>query len=59
VQVFFKAGILARLEDLRDEKLAIIMTTFQTRIRSYLCLVDAARRREQRAGNINNNIYNY
>lgn len=32
----FKAGILARLEDLRDAKLAIIMTMFQQRIRWYL-----------------------
>ncbi|KAE9548564.1 hypothetical protein FO519_008223, partial [Halicephalobus sp. NKZ332] len=49
-KVFFKAGILARLEDLRDEKLAIIMTAFQSRIRWYLAQADAKRRIQQKAG---------
>uniref|UniRef100_A0A914ULX1 Myosin heavy chain n=1 Tax=Plectus sambesii TaxID=2011161 RepID=A0A914ULX1_9BILA len=48
--IFFKAGILARLEDIRDEKLSAIMTGFQTRIRSYLAQTDVKRRHEQRAG---------
>ncbi|KAI6195099.1 Myosin head [Aphelenchoides besseyi] len=49
-KVFFKAGILARLEDLRDEKLAAIMTMFQQRIRWYLAQADVKRRIQQRAG---------
>ncbi|VDM65006.1 unnamed protein product [Strongylus vulgaris] len=49
-KVFFKAGVLAHLEDLRDEKLAIIMTGFQGQIRWYLGQVDRKRRVEQRAG---------
>ncbi|EPB79755.1 myosin head [Ancylostoma ceylanicum] len=49
-KVFFKAGVLAHLEDLRDEKLAIIMTGFQGQIRWYLGLADRKRRMEQRAG---------
>ncbi|VDM57013.1 unnamed protein product [Angiostrongylus costaricensis] len=49
-KVFFKAGVLAHLEDLRDEKLAVIMTGFQAQIRWYLGLVDRKRRMEQRAG---------
>lgn len=50
VQVFFKAGVLARLEDLRDEKLAVIMTALQTKIRWYLAQKDVKRRIQQRAG---------
>ncbi|KAL6736890.1 hypothetical protein Aduo_007192 [Ancylostoma duodenale] len=49
-KVFFKAGVLAHLEDLRDEKLAVIMTGFQGQIRWYLGLADRKRRMEQRAG---------
>ncbi|XGW09174.1 hypothetical protein V3C99_011464 [Haemonchus contortus] len=49
-KVFFKAGVLAHLEDLRDEKLAVIMTAFQAQIRWYLGLADRKRRMEQRAG---------
>ncbi|KAK0404980.1 hypothetical protein QR680_017737 [Steinernema hermaphroditum] len=49
-KVFFKAGVLAHLEDLRDEKLATIMTGFQAAIRWYLGLIDRKRRLEQRAG---------
>ncbi|KAI6233418.1 Myosin-3 [Aphelenchoides fujianensis] len=49
-KVFFKAGVLARLEDLRDEKLGAIMTMFQQRIRWYLAQADVKRRIQQRAG---------
>ncbi|PIO53696.1 myosin head, partial [Teladorsagia circumcincta] len=49
-KVFFKAGVLAHLEDLRDDKLAIIMTNFQAQIRWYLGLADRKRKMEQRAG---------
>lgn len=49
-KVFFKAGVLAHLEDLRDEKLAAIMTGFQSRIRWFLAQTDVKRRIQQRAG---------
>ncbi|TKR58607.1 hypothetical protein L596_030031 [Steinernema carpocapsae] len=49
-KVFFKAGILAHLEDLRDDKLSTIMTGFQATIRWHLGLIDRKRRMEQRAG---------
>uniref|UniRef100_A0A914HJT9 Myosin-3 n=1 Tax=Globodera rostochiensis TaxID=31243 RepID=A0A914HJT9_GLORO len=49
-KVFFKAGVLARLEDLRDAKLSIIMTAFQSRIRWFLAQTDVKRRIQQRAG---------
>ncbi|VDL76370.1 unnamed protein product [Nippostrongylus brasiliensis] len=49
-KVFFKAGILARLEDLRDEILRVIMTNFQSRIRWYLGQTDLRRRMQQQAG---------
>ena len=35
-KVFFKAGILGQLEDMRDERLAKIISLFQAFIRGYL-----------------------
>lgn len=35
-KVFFKAGVMAQLEDLRDEKLSSIISMFQAHIRGYL-----------------------
>jgi myosin heavy chain 6/7 len=35
-KVFFKAGVLAQLEDMRDEKLSSIISMFQAQIRGYL-----------------------
>lgn len=49
-KVFFKAGVLAHLEDLRDEKLGQILSGLQARIRSFVTLVDRKRRMQQRAG---------
>jgi myosin heavy chain 6/7 len=49
-KVFFKAGILAHLEDIRDEKLSAIMTGFQSYIRWYLGLADRRRKMQQKAG---------
>lgn len=49
-KVFFKAGVLAHLEDVRDEVLKIVMTKFQSRIRWYLGITDKKRRIEQKAG---------
>ncbi|KAF8361131.1 unc-54 [Pristionchus pacificus] len=49
-KVFFKAGILAHLEDLRDAKLGEILTGLQSYVRWYLGLAERKRRMEQRAG---------
>ena len=49
-KVFFKAGILARLEDFRDQKLSEILTGFQAQIRGWTGKIEAKRREEQRAG---------
>ena len=35
-KVFFKAGVLGLLEDMRDDKLKNIISNFQARIRGYL-----------------------
>jgi len=35
-KVFFKAGILGQLEEMREEKLSSIFANFQARIRGYL-----------------------
>lgn len=49
-KVFFKAGILAHLEDLRDEKLGQIITGLQAQIRWFCTQIDCRRRAFQRAG---------
>ncbi|CAJ0577938.1 unnamed protein product, partial [Mesorhabditis spiculigera] len=49
-KVFFKAGILAALEDVRDLKMNTIFTGFQAAIRQYLGATDKKRRTEQRTG---------
>ncbi|CAJ0577986.1 unnamed protein product, partial [Mesorhabditis spiculigera] len=49
-KVFFKAGVVAHLEDLRDEKLHAIFTQLQLHVRSYLAQTDQRRRQSQRAG---------
>ncbi|CAJ0963180.1 unnamed protein product, partial [Mesorhabditis belari] len=49
-KVFFKAGILAKLEDVRDEKMNTLFTGFQAAIRSYLGTTDKKRREEQKVG---------
>lgn len=35
-KVFFKAGVLGRLEDLRDVRLGEVLTQFQSHCRGYL-----------------------
>jgi len=35
-KVFFKAGILGQLEEMRDDRLSAILSNFQARIRGYL-----------------------
>ncbi len=46
-KVFFKAGILAHLEDLRDQKLAKIISGIQANARWYVEKIAVKRRREQ------------
>ncbi|PIO64476.1 myosin head [Teladorsagia circumcincta] len=47
-KVFFKAGVLAHLEELRDEELSIIITKFQSACRHYLAMWDYKRRLDQK-----------
>lgn len=49
-KVFFKAGVLAHLEDVRDEALKTLMTKLQSQIKWYLGLTDKKRRIQQKAG---------
>uniref|UniRef100_A0AC35UGU0 Myosin motor domain-containing protein n=1 Tax=Rhabditophanes sp. KR3021 TaxID=114890 RepID=A0AC35UGU0_9BILA len=42
-KIFFKSGILARMEDLRDAKLSAIMVGFQAQIRWYLAQCEVKR----------------
>ncbi|XP_071762474.1 myosin-16-like [Centroberyx gerrardi] len=39
-KVFFRAGVLAKLEDMRDERLAKIMTMLQARLRGLLMRIE-------------------
>uniref|UniRef100_A0A2K6GS73 Myosin-2 n=1 Tax=Propithecus coquereli TaxID=379532 RepID=A0A2K6GS73_PROCO len=47
-KVFFKAGLLGLLEEMRDEKLAQLMTRTQARCRGYLARVEYQRMVERR-----------
>uniref|UniRef100_A0A0N5AQ97 Myosin head n=1 Tax=Syphacia muris TaxID=451379 RepID=A0A0N5AQ97_9BILA len=49
-KVFFKAGVLARLEEMRDEALSKIITKLQSVCRYYYAQIDIRRRIQQRAG---------
>ncbi|KAJ8778312.1 hypothetical protein J1605_013716 [Eschrichtius robustus] len=49
-KVFFRAGVLAKLEDMRDERLAKIMTMFQCRLRGFLMRVEFKKMLERRIG---------
>lgn len=40
LQVFFKAGLLGLLEEMRDERLAKILTMLQARIRGHLMRIE-------------------
>lgn len=40
LQVFFKAGLLGFLEEMRDERLAKILTMLQARIRGHLMRIE-------------------
>lgn len=47
-QVFFRAGILAKLEDMRDDRLAKIMTMLQSRTRGFLMRIEFKKMLERR-----------
>jgi myosin heavy subunit len=47
-KVFFKAGILGHLEELRDERLSGILAMLQAHIRAYLTQLNYKKLREQR-----------
>ncbi|MFH4973999.1 hypothetical protein AB6A40_000708 [Gnathostoma spinigerum] len=49
-KVFFKAGVVAHLEDMRDEQLGIVLAGFQAAIRWYLAMAERRRRMQQRMG---------
>lgn len=38
--MFFRAGVLAKLEDMRDERLTKVMTLFQARLRGVLMRIE-------------------
>jgi len=48
LQVFFKAGLLGLLEEMRDEKLAQLITRTQARCRGFLMRVEYRRMVERR-----------
>ena len=47
-KVFFKAGVLGTLEDMRDERLAKVISLFQAHIRGYLMRKQYKRLQDQR-----------
>ena len=47
-KVFFKAGVLGHLEDLRDETLAKVLTNFQSYCRGYMMRKQFKKMQEQR-----------
>ncbi|KAJ8364007.1 hypothetical protein SKAU_G00128380 [Synaphobranchus kaupii] len=49
-KVFFRAGVLAKLEDMRDERLARIMTMLQSRSRGFLMRIEFKKMLERRIG---------
>ncbi|GFN81923.1 myosin heavy chain [Plakobranchus ocellatus] len=49
-KVFFKAGVLGTLEDMRDERLSKIIAMFQAHIRGYLMRKSYKKLQDQRVG---------
>ncbi|XP_036404633.1 myosin-16-like [Megalops cyprinoides] len=47
-KVFFRAGVLAKLEDMRDDRLAKIMTMLQSRARGFLMRIEFKKMLERR-----------
>lgn len=49
LQVFFRAGVLAKLEDMRDERLAKIITMLQAQLRGTLMRIEFKRMVDRRS----------
>lgn len=49
LQVFFRAGVLVKLEDMRDERLAKIMTMLQVRLWGMLMRIEFKKMLERRS----------
>lgn len=49
MQVFFRAGVLAKLEDMRDERLAKIMTMLQARLWGMLMRIEFKKMLDRRS----------
>lgn len=49
-KVFFRAGVLGRLEDMRDERLAIVLTQLQAFARGFLMRKQYRKLLDQRYG---------
>ena len=49
-QVFFKAGLLGVLEEMRDDRLALIITGIQARARGELARIEFKKIVERRSG---------
>lgn len=47
-KVFFKAGVVGNLENMRDERLSTIISTFQAHVRAYLIRKDYKKLCDQR-----------
>lgn len=47
-KVFFRAGVLGNLEDLRDERLTKIMSLFQAHVRGYIMRKNYSKLQDQR-----------
>jgi len=47
-KVFFKAGVLGQLEEMRDEKLSKIVANFQSYIRGYVIRKNYTKLQDQR-----------
>jgi len=47
-KVFFRAGVLGMLEDMRDERLSKIIANFQARIKGYIIRKNYKKLQEQR-----------
>jgi len=47
-QVFFRAGVLGQLEEIRDERVGKIMTWMQSTIRAFIALKQYHKLQEQR-----------
>ena len=47
-KVFFKAGVLGQLEEMREEKLSKILANFQARVRGFLMRSKYSKLQDQR-----------